>query len=64
MSGYFGTISRKLSKTMCSPLNDIGTNWVHTENPDFIFDESPIVFGEHNLGTPGLVNPPREDAGP
>jgi hypothetical protein len=47
-----------------SSLNDVGTNWVHTENPDFIFDESPVVFGEHNIGTPGQPNPPSDAAAP
>jgi hypothetical protein len=45
-------------------LNDVGIHWFHTENLDFIFDESPIAPGEHNIGTPGQPNPPSGDAGP
>jgi len=38
-------------------LNDVGVHWCFTEHSDFIYDESPLVDGEHNLGTPGLGNP-------
>jgi hypothetical protein len=43
-------------------LNDVGVHWCFTEHSDFIYDESPLVDGEHNLGTPGLVNPACSEA--
>ena len=53
-----------LSSVGLTSINDVGTQWCHTENEDFIFDESPVSTGEHNLGTPGQVNPSCDDAAP
>jgi hypothetical protein len=53
-----------LSSVGLISINDVGTQWCHTENEDFIFDVSPISVGEHNLGTPGQINPSCSDAAP
>ena len=53
-----------LSSVGLTSMNDVGTNWCFTEHADYVFDESPLVTGEHNIGTPGVINPTCTEAAP